>query len=507
MNHPINSVLVGMVYLSLLTGVTFAQQPFEALPSEQPAPADNVNQDQDKPLLVRPSDTPLPRQPLTAPQDRDRVQDQTVVVNTRFAGWEEAGLGTDGNRISNQIRGNWVMVDPNGRFEGKVAPAADADYIGMNVFLLNMGRLVKQARLDPAGRFEFNNVRQGAYALVGWGPNGIFAFGMNILAHNPNAGDLIPNSVNVTAFQNKTSINTDWIRYYAPAVRFRVYGRYPTGEGRDDPPALFGFEGLGVHVPESSPATSIASQSVASTPDGRLIGRVHQLNSLSGRPVDVRSTKVMLFEGDEVVASTTTDNYGVFEFQQVPAGTYGLTAVGVDGVGMIAINVVNGNETMDDQGEFVIGDKNIIDFTMISSETVGWLNNYATEVAYQRALLAPRPKTVEPNVCPDCGNQGCASCQQQLQKFCDSRGITFEQWQAQCYRPGVKYGYGNGTIAAATIRFNRELIGRSERLYDRAFYPNEYSGEYSNQQFYYGYGNQSTNPYTPAQQQYMGADY
>jgi hypothetical protein len=176
---------------------------------------------------------------------------------------------------------------------------------------------------------------------------------------------------------------------------------------------------------------------------------------------------------------------------------------------MITINVVGSGSETDGQAEIAIIDENVIDFTLVSSETIGWLNNYATEVAYGRALLAPRPKPVDPNVCPQCGNQpgGCPSCELQLKNYCDSRGITFQQWNANCYRPGVKYGFGNGTIAAASVRFSREFIGRQQRLFDRAYYPSEYSGEYGNQQFYYGYGNQSSDPYTPQQQQYMGTNY
>ncbi len=71
----------------------------------------------------------------------------------------------------------------------------------------------------------------------------------------------------------------------------------------------------------------------------------------------------------------------------------------------------------------------------------------------------------------------------------------------------MKYGFGNGTIAAAFVRYNRELIARSERLSDRAFFPNEYTGEYSNQQFYYGYGNLPASQYNQQLQQNMEGNF
>ena len=49
----------------------------------------------------------------------------------------------------------------------------------------------------------------------------------------------------------------------------------------------------------------------------------------------------------------------------------------------------------------------VFDFTMASSETVGWLNNLATELAYERAILARRNM---PRGCQHCGNVGCNQC-------------------------------------------------------------------------------------------------
>ena len=148
--------------------------------------------------------------------------------------------GSD-NRIEDTLRGNWIMVDANGRFDGQVIPGRNADTTNMNVFLMHMGRLVKQTTVDQDGRFVFNNVRQGAYALTGWGERGLFTFGVNILSNNPNATDNIPpNSVEITAYQNQTTINTDWIQHYAPQVGFRVFGKYLEGEGAKNDPALYG---------------------------------------------------------------------------------------------------------------------------------------------------------------------------------------------------------------------------------------------------------------------------
>ncbi len=469
-----------MICLSLLTGISSAQQSFGSTP--EPGAIGSSNQDGS---VISPSQDGTDRSKFTDPTDDEPAEGQAIVLNSKYAGWQETtGVGSGGDRIGKKLRGNWIMVDANGRFSGQVKAGAGADVANMNVFLMNMGRLVKQTTLNEEGQFEFNNVRQGAYSLIGWGDKGFFAFGMNILANNPEVRGA-RNNVQVTAFQNATTINTDWIRYYASRVNYRVFGRYLVGEGRDDPAELYGFMGLVRYLPDSTPATSISSHTVSRTADGRLIGRVHQLNSISGRPVDVRTTKVMLLQGDNVVASTTSDNYGGFEFLEVPDGSYGLVAAGVDGVGLIAINVA-APSALNDRGEEA-GSSDPIDFTMVSTETIGWLNHYANEVAYRRALLAQRPPRAPEGIaggCQMCGNQagGCSTCQANYNKsLCRSRGITFEQWQ-QSGCESSRLVLGEGQVIADITRKLRDNFNRVDNVFERAFYPNEY-GSGNNQQF------------------------
>lgn len=426
-------------------------------------------EDSDRIPIIRPGAGRLPIKPFSAPEDLAPQSDQRITVNAQYAGWESASEDASGSRIEDSLRGNWIMVDANGRFDGQIIAGRNAETANMNVFLMHMGRLVKQTTVDEDGRFIFNNVRQGAYALTGWGERGLFTFGVNVLANNKNATDNIPpNSVTVTAYQNQTSINTDWIRHYAPQVGFRVFGRYPEGEGAKNDPALYGSLGLYNNPPENSPATSISSHTVSRSADGRLIGRVHQFNSTNGRPVDLRSTKVLLLENDSVVAATAADSFGVFEFEEVPNGSYGVLAAGVDGVGLIGITV--GDEA---------ADSDTIDFTLIPAETVGWLNDYATEVAYRRNIAAPRrpqaPSNQYNNGCQQCNNQagGCNQCQKKyLESACRARGITFEQWQTmgcQC----VPNGFGQGRFVREIGKTLRNSIDRLDTFSENTFYPNE----------------------------------
>ena len=369
------------------------------------------------------------------------IPEQKNEVNEKFAGWRQAGFGKKIERLDEGFRANWIMSDSNGRIEGTINTYGESNLLKMRVSLLNRGRVVSETNADAFGRFRFNNVRPGTYTLAGFGDSAMFVFGFNVLPFDEEAVDRTPTSIDVLAVPNQTTINLDWIRYFAPQVVFRVYGRYvsddvynnqvweatkeATGLGMLDgeaevagPERLYGIKGLSSKYPQHPAATSIAMHTTNLTEDGRLVGRVHQVNAIHGRPVELRNTRVMLLKDDNVVTAETTDNYGVFELLDVDPGQYALVAVGEDGMGCIGIEVsVDAEESRP------------IDFTMATAESVGWLNHLAVATAYERVINRPRPVVVKENQCgcgcaqtgqcggcsgcgTGCGNcnQGCSSC-------------------------------------------------------------------------------------------------
>ena len=436
---------------------------------------------------VRPRSTRFDEEgPFRRPEEdlEEDESSQKTILNDKFSGWREASDGLGARRIGEGLRANWVMVSPTGVLEGVVRPIDGAEVPGMTVYLMNNGRLVKTSAVQGDGSFSFNNVRRGAYSLVGWGDKAFFAFGANVLGYNEDADESTPTFITTYAFQNMTTINTDWIRYFTPNVSYRIYGRHIDGEGPDDPEQLFGVEGLTDYQPEAIASTSIGGTPVSLTSDGRLIGRVHQMRSLDGRPVDVRSTKVMLLKRDSVVASTTTDNYGVFEFEEVPPGGYGLLAAGVDGVGLTGLEVVGGDDMeINDEGELAdaIDSGEPFDFCLTSAETAGWLNHYAIEVAYQRAILAPRRP--EPPKQPWGTGPIPRNNQQQAPARCSCRDLTFGEWQAlgcACYSTG-RLGIADRT---------RGITDRIDNLFERTFYPDTGSNGISGGNGAAGFGQQ-----------------
>ncbi len=384
---------------------------------------------------------------ISAPTEERRE----IFVEDRFAGWQAAGTGENAARLANDLRANWVMVDDNGLLAGLVlglkaekeptparepTPADDetateaktnpqdaAAQTGMDVYLLNRGRLLGTAHLNAENRFEFQGVKPGNYALVGYGPSGFFAFGFNVLSYSEDATQ--PRELYIPALATSGKSVTDWVTKHAPNVRFRPLGKHRFGQGKDDPPRLYGIVGLRTFSPKAEPATSIVAQPAGLTEDGRLLGRVHHINSLDGRPIDLRTTTIQLMQQDKVVRQSGTDNYGVFDFPGVEPGSYELRAHGPDGLAAIQIEVVNAKDPK----------ASTLDLSMISSETIGWLNHFMHESAYISAISGPRPS----DKCDRCGNrcQNCGGC------HCQDNPCRCEHGCNSGYG-GYGQGYGSG---------------------------------------------------------------
>lgn len=383
-----------------------------------------------------------------------------IYVEDRFCGWQAAGLGSGVARLSDELRANWVMVDDNGLLTGTVVglkPAADpnapasqenvpepvpagspdpstADQnqppkVGMRVFLLNRGRLLTSTPIDGENRFEFQGVKPGTYSLVGYGPSGFFAFGLNVLPYVADSNQ--PRELYVPAITSTGKPITDWVTMNAPFVRFRNFDTLRFAEGKEDPPRLYGIQGLRTFTPEAKPATSIVSHPSYSTVDGRLLGRLHHINSLDGRPIDLRTTAVLLIKDGRIAYQTGTDNYGVFELANVSPGPYELLASGPDGIGAVQIEVVAGeNPTAE-----------LIDLALISPETIGWINHYMHESAYIAAISGPRPD----DECDRCGRKcsRCGGCGCQGRPCHCDHG--YGDGQGGYGYPGYGTGYGTGS--------------------------------------------------------------
>ncbi|MEZ6093975.1 MAG: hypothetical protein R3C03_07015 [Pirellulaceae bacterium] len=308
-----------------------------------------------------------------------REPDQKVLVREKYAGWKNANLSDRQANLSDSLRSNWVMISNTGRLDGHLLPAEGVDVSKVPIYLLNHGAIVSQTKTDEHGNFVFENIQEDTYSLIAFGDNAFCAFGFNALDYRESTATHMPSAIHVMAVPNKTTINLDWIRHFAPSVHYRVFGRFESKEGTEDPAELYGIDGLATHGPEATESTSIGFHKTKLGDGNSLVGRLHQIDELNGRPVDVRGMRVILLQNDDVYSAVSVDNFGVFEINDVAPGQYALAAVGNDGMACIGIEAVGAG----------VGAGDVVDLALVSPDTVGWLNHTAHEVAYQRVIGRP----------------------------------------------------------------------------------------------------------------------
>lgn len=330
-------------------------------------------------------------------------------INKDMVGWQEAGFGTNGGRISSTLRANWVMLNESNGIDGQVVGISSP----IDVYLLRNGFVAGQTTTAGDGSFQLTAASPGTYTIVGYSPEAIFTYSFNAVANDGESTNQ-PTSIQTLPVlgEDNNRLITKLVQEYSPEVKFPTLGKYDVGETDADPAQYYGWSGLQNLQQETVPSTSIQSHEIGIV-DGRVVGRVHQMNHESGRPIEVVNTRIMLIRNGEVASEAQVDDLGVFHFQGVTAGTYGLVAVGEDGLTALGMTFVNQSSANDGE-ETTRNDRydplfrtvslhqdlgpgsSVIDITLSSPDSVGWFNNFVTEQAYINAMNQPLPGA--PNV-------------------------------------------------------------------------------------------------------------
>lgn len=325
------------------------------------------------------------------------------IIDKSIVGWQQAGTGVDGERISDEMSANWVVLNANHGLSGQVAGATGP----VTVHLLRGGFVVSSVTSDELGNFEFETATEGVYSIVGRDNESFFAFGF-LAVENTGKGvssPLMIRTLPVFGVDNFRLI-AKLISQEAPGVSFAPYGVYDIGETENDPPQYYGFEGLKNNPVIATPSTTIESQPIALLADGRFIGRIHQVENRTGRPIEVKNTTVKVIQNGELVAETQTDVNGIFEFVGLVPGYYGVVAVGADGLGATGVELVDGGNTLvppstDTNNTNYKGISRVaawsaiagsggFDCSLCDPEATGWINAFVQEEVYEQSMNQPR---------------------------------------------------------------------------------------------------------------------
>jgi hypothetical protein len=349
--------------------------------------------------------------PLT-PESSLRPLRDAPPVNQSLTGWYEAGIG---EALGDRIRSHWVMLGQNGDLAGTVRGQITSG-VPLDILALKRGTVVAQTRTDASGNFRLDGLTEGAYSLLGYSPNRLFTWGVNLLAYRAEASGL-PRRMDVRALDVANKITAGrLVQEGSPQIRFRSFGPYPFGQDDPQRSAWFGWQGLKKFPVPALRASTIQTRSIRLAADGVLRGRVHQIDHLSGRPLPVSQTKATLLEEGEIVAAADCNRLGVFEFSGLPSGNFGVVITGSDGFAALEIQVtggldpgsagtrpVSGARLASRQRPVAAGQPGPwLDVALVQPESAGWINHFLGENQFAEARAQPRLRTSTRPCCVYC---------------------------------------------------------------------------------------------------------
>lgn len=337
--------------------------------------------------------------------EQTQVAKPAALINKSLVGWQPASFSPEGRQIDDTLVANWVMLNPSDGIDGRVVGIT----IPIEVFLLRDGFVTGSTTTLADGSFQMESASPGPYTIVGYSPEAVFASGFLAVANDGEAVDM-PIAIQLSPINGKENnkLIAKLIQEFAPEVNFRDYGVYDIGEGKDDPPQYYGWNGLRDLTEPAIPSNAIRNQPISLEPGGTFIGRVHQIHNRTGRPVEVRNTRIIVIQDGQIIAETQVDNAGIFEISNLTPGDYGVVGVGEDGLVAIGIELVPGvSRGIDFENINAFNpldpDTSVIqasavrrqaggggfDATMTAPESTGWLNNYITTQVYINAVNEP----------------------------------------------------------------------------------------------------------------------
>lgn len=259
--------------------------------------------------------------------------------DTRFAvappgDWR--GVELDG-QLSDKLRAPFVLLSPAGNLKATLRTTTGEGAAGLNVYLMQSGRLVEAGRTDANGEVTIQGVEPGVYSVIAIGEAGVAVFGVSFVPYQDIEGYPVGfESLVVSApydfvlktldgdYPNMRDSTLDETKYVELAK--------PKNEGDPTPTEFQGLREALRELPKGVGATNIQHHAMLINADKTLWGRIIGIERVTGRPMLIdEMTIYLLSEDGEVASSADVDKRGVFKLENVEIGNFGLMGSGADG--------------------------------------------------------------------------------------------------------------------------------------------------------------------------------
>ncbi len=262
----------------------------------------------------------------------------------------------------------WVKADDglvrgvvvSGRSDGVAEGIA-----GVDVFISRRGEATLHAATDSEGRFTFENVEPGIYAMSVWQDRVLAASALQVIDGSVDAGDRYPSSTMISiADVDRPTIKTALIRYLPAGV-----------QTPDQILSDVDLDGLAGKLGSPGNSIRIAQR------NGGLVGRLYLAGANADNLQGAGMSNVFILQDGDQIDRALTDQTGAFVFDDLKPGLYSMLAIGPGGVGLIGFELTA--ETAEETAARLERD---------GERLVSKLEEASDELSMQ---LAPVPEAVE----------------------------------------------------------------------------------------------------------------
>ncbi len=268
-------------------------------------------------------------------------------------------------RADGRLPGRINIVDPD---TGEPAFARD-----LTIAFVQHGQVVTEVHPGIDGAFEAEGVAPGVYSLVGHGPEGYIAYGLEVLPAELTVDNRSAIEMSLVAFQEiQQEIQIDSlaippvdgptvlqlarehlppevisgstggsVSHVEPSMQFanEIYQVNQVVEDDGSEPETPDFAPQSPEPPDA-PSASLRQNKIRLSADGTLTGRMRSLNARTGELVRFRRLNIFLVRDNRVVAQAPVSPLGVFTIPQLGVGRYSFAAAGTEGFAAFSIHTV-----------------------------------------------------------------------------------------------------------------------------------------------------------------------
>ena len=216
----------------------------------------------------------------------------------------------------------WVTLDADGNISGAFKQLVSVESVGrqpIKIALMQNGQALYSSESDTEGKFRFQKIQPGTYALVARSDHSMAVYALHVLpaeASKQLDSNIVVYGTSAPAAMIDQILRSDLIP--ETSTIYPVLERDPIGEAR-----------------------RFNTESKVQLRGTELVGRISRASGLAH--YDLTGNSVRVLQDGKTVGQTLTNSKGEFSIANMAAGTYDLIVAGKDGMAVGSFQAIAGS--------------------------------------------------------------------------------------------------------------------------------------------------------------------